>query len=135
MRKNSEQSAVVLKPARVMYRETNLVLCPFYGKIPPCRYVAFAGNSNRLRLDLVVRPHHTVFASLGIFEACPCFPPGHSSPPIAVAILFHACQLFHIVTVICQPVIDTEKQLFDLKPTTRQHFPHPCPGSPWILLL
>ena len=31
------------------------------------------------------------------------------TPSIAVAILFHACQLFHIVAVICLPVIDTEK--------------------------
>jgi hypothetical protein len=31
------------------------------------------------------------------------------NPRIAVAILFHASQLFHIVTVICLPIIDTEK--------------------------
>jgi hypothetical protein len=30
-------------------------------------------------------------------------------PSIAVAILFHAHQLFHSVALICLPVIDTEK--------------------------
>jgi hypothetical protein len=30
---------------------------------------------------------------------------------ILVAILFHGCQLFHTVAVICLPVIDTEKWL------------------------
>ena len=30
---------------------------------------------------------------------------------IAVAILFHACQLFHIVALTCLPVIDTEERL------------------------
>jgi hypothetical protein len=34
-----------------------------------------------------------------------CLPPSC----IAVAILFHANQLFHIVAVICLPVIDTQK--------------------------
>ena len=32
-------------------------------------------------------------------------------PRIAVAILFHACQLFHIVALTCLPVIDTEERL------------------------
>jgi hypothetical protein len=31
------------------------------------------------------------------------------TPGIAVAILFHTCQLFHIVAVICLPIIDAEK--------------------------
>lgn len=34
-------------------------------------------------------------------------------PSIAIAILFHACQLFHIVTVICLPVTDTEQGQVD----------------------
>jgi hypothetical protein len=35
--------------------------------------------------------------------------PAPATPSIAVAILFHACQLFHIVAVRCLLVLDTEK--------------------------
>ena len=34
-----------------------------------------------------------------------------SVPSIAVDILFHVHQLFHIIAVICLPVIDIEKEL------------------------
>ena len=41
-------------------------------------------------------------------KGCVCLTP----PKIAVAILFHACQIFHIVAVTCLPdVTDTEKWL------------------------
>jgi hypothetical protein len=42
------------------------------------------------------------------------------SPSTAVAILFYACQLFHIVAVICLAVIGTEKQ-FDSEQCHADH--------------
>jgi hypothetical protein len=41
--------------------------------------------------------------SLNIVETCP--------PNIAVAILLHTCQVFHIVAVICLPANDVENNL------------------------
>jgi hypothetical protein len=47
---------------------------------------------------------------------------GLSCPSIAVAILFYACQLFHIPAVTCLPVINTEKSLDAEQGHAVQHF-------------